>query len=102
MLQKIAEWHEAHKEDSEELFNSGDWMVHPTPPELELAQQYGIQWESAIEWFNEVTIKIELERYIYIISPNQTDSEGDPFDQVMDNLGGKGYLEGHGVGGRFY
>jgi hypothetical protein len=102
ILQKIADWHRAHPGEFDDARTDGNSMAHPTPPELELAQQYGIEWRSAIAWFDKVSIDIHFDRYVFLTRGFGTDSVGEPFDQVMDKLGGKGYLEGNSVGNVLY
>lgn len=98
MLQQIADWHEQHQEETHDWWSSGDWATAPSPPEKEFATQYGIAWQGAIDWFGDARVEVVLDRLVFIIPGFRPEADGQPFDQIMNRLGGSGYHEGNVYG----
>ncbi len=95
ILKNLADWHTQHEEEMENWWSSGDWVDDPSPPEKELAKQYNIEWQGAIDWFWNARVDIVLDRLVYITPGQRPEADGQPFDQLINRLGGKGYHEGN-------
>jgi hypothetical protein len=95
----ITEWHREHPEVENEVWREEEPPYYtPTPIELEIGKRLGIAWPYAVEWYKNAIITRELGRLVYIKNEWHADSDGKPFDQVMERLGGKSFLESSGPG----
>lgn len=96
ILKRIADWNAAHHNDEgmDDFWNSGDWWEKPTPIEQEIADEYGITWPGAIDWFRDPKIDIVLDHLLFIQPGSRPETAGQPFEQLINKLGGRGYLEG--------
>lgn len=98
ILQGLDDWHTQHEEEMDDWWRSGDWANDPSPFEKDLAAQYNIEWRGAIDWFREANVRIVLDRLLYITPGSRPEADGQPFDQLINRLGGKGYHEGNVYG----
>lgn len=95
ILKRIADWRTAHTDDFRDYVDDEN---EPTPIELEIAAEYGVEWPDAVDWAQEHEIDIVLDRLLFLKPTARPASAGEPFDQIMTKLGGKGYLEGDAFG----
>lgn len=95
ILTKIEAWYAQQDASVREKWAGENWMYNPTPPEVELAAQYGVAWQRAIDWFSNAEIKVELDRFLFISPDDLMHIDGYPFDQIVERLGGKGYYDGY-------
>lgn len=99
ILKRIEDWYTEHPDGIEGVWSPWDWGQEPSPPELELAAQYQIQWEDEVIDSPDITnINIVLDRLVIMETARQADGGGQPFDQIMERLGGKGYIFSNIVG----
>jgi hypothetical protein len=99
ILKRIEDWYAEHPDGIESVWTNDDWGQEPSPPELELAAQYQVQWEEEVIDPPDVTnIRIMLDRLVIMESVRQADGGGQPFDQIITRLGGKGYIFSRIVG----
>lgn len=98
ILARINQWHIDHPEESQSLFEDGDWPPTPSPIEVEIGKQYGFDWEGGIDWGSHAHVNIVMDKFIYISHEWQVDFAGEPFKHVIDALGGKGLMDGSSVG----
>ena len=94
ILQKIADWHRENPDGMGDAWNTGDWWETPSPPEKEIAEQYQVEWEGAIDWINNVNVEIVEDRYVFMTPIHRPEKAGGPFPALMERLGGKGYHDG--------
>ncbi len=94
ILTNLSNWQEHHEDQMDAWRDNGDLTGYP----LELAEQYNIEWRGAIGWFSHARVDIVFDRFIYITPSQRPEADGQPFDQLIDRLGGKGYHEGN-IGG---
>jgi hypothetical protein len=98
LVQAIADYYAAHPE-VEELWNS-EGTVPPTPPEVEMAEQYQlpINHEFGIDWiWSNMPIDeavIQLDKAVFVTHPGDTWYGAHPFDYILKTLGGKVMIAG--------
>jgi hypothetical protein len=80
ILGTIDEWHYQHPG---RLNQDG---LEPTSPEVEFAQQYGVEWTDAPVWFYDSSVPV-LDKSV-ILSSGETWSAPTPFIGILKKLGG--------------
>jgi len=90
MIEAIKSWWEKNPEEWEKY----TWADEtPTPPEVEIGQRFGFKWPGAIDWSDRASIKVVLDRFVYISTEGfRPTTAGEPFDKVLQGLGGEGLL----------
>src|SRR5262245_22231538 len=80
ILQAIYEWHQQHPGH----LNQDDLV--PTPPEVEFARRYGVEWTEAMDWFYDRSVPV-LDNSV-ILESGETWREPTPFIGILKKLGG--------------
>jgi hypothetical protein len=105
ILVEIAAWY-AHPENANQIEEFYVQLFRPPiPPEVEIGQRYGIEWEHATDWVlnlteasaaaNAVTV---FEQHVFLSSRGYDSNIGPhPFDALMKRLGGTVVIEEEGV-----
>lgn len=103
IFKRISLWHENNPEESLALMEQWDDYPPPmSPVEKEIAQELGVYWIGAIDWYKDVQVYILLERMVFVEPDGQVDYGPDPFDQIMNRFGGKDFVAGVGISGEYY
>ena len=101
ILNGILKWYEDNPDEAEELYEQWeDDPAHPepTPIEKQLAREYNINWRTAIDWFNNVSVEILFDRLVILHPKWQVDYGPAPFDQLIEKFGGIGMVAGRSIG----
>jgi hypothetical protein len=102
IFKQIEDWHEQNPEKSEALmerWSRGEWPQAVSEIEEILAEKYGVRWTNGIEWFWDARLELLLDHIVHISTGGQTDSGPEPFDEIIERLGGYGLVTGADVGG---
>ncbi len=105
ILEKIQQWHDSNPEKAEVLYDQwaeGNWPPELSEIEKELAKQYQLRWPGGIDWFGQAKIHILLGHILAVDSERQVDWGPEPFDQIINRLGGYGLVAGSDIGGQPY
>ena len=103
IIATIQNWHKNNPEKANALYArwaSGD--EYPAPlSEIEetLAKKYGVRWTNGIDWFDDAKIEIILDHIIHIYPEHQVAWGPQPFEQIIEHLGGYGLVAGISYGG---
>jgi hypothetical protein len=96
MMQIIRDWHEKNP----------DWMegkhplwLLPSPPEIEVAEKYKLEWEMAIDFYDRTETRF-LDHHL-IVNVDDTWSGPNPIIQFINQSGGKTVYEA-GVDGEVF
>ena len=103
ILKQIEDWHTQNPEKSDALIerwvNSGEYPQAVSEIEKAFAQKYHVRWDNGIEWFWDAQVDIILNHIIHIKTIHHTDSGPEPFDEIIERLGGHGFVAGYDFGG---
>lgn len=106
IIETIQNWHKNNPEKADALYArwaSGD--EYPAPlSEIEetLAKKYDVRWPNGIDWFDDAQIEIIREHIVQIDTKYQVDWGPQPFDQIIEQMGGYGLVTGMDIGGERY
>ena len=106
ILGTISQWHKDNPDEAEALYQrwgSGEeWPPALSKAEQELAKQYNVKWPAGIDWFDDVRIHVSLGHLVLIDTKFQTDWGPQPFDAIINRLGGYGLVVGTSIGGDYF
>ncbi len=105
ILNRIRDWHTANQESAQELYDlwaSGEYPSPMSAVEKELAQEYNVHWIGAIDWFDRVEVHTLMDRLVVVQPDFHVDYGPSPFDQIMNRLGGYGFVAGTDAEGAPY
>jgi len=102
ILQTIQDWHRTNPEKAKALYQrraSGD--EYPPPlSEIEetLASKYHVRWPYGIDWFDWAKVEVLQGHLVHLYPKHQVDWGALPFVQIIERLGGIGFMAGEDVG----
>ena len=105
IIKTIQDWHRNNPEKANALYerwSSGD--EYPAPlSEIEevLAKKYDVRWPNGIDWFEDAEIELILDHIVHVSTKYQVTWGPQPFDQIIERLGGYGLITGEGIGDTF-
>lgn len=97
IFETIEKWHRENPEKSDAWYQASQnagWVGMASEIESALGQQYHVQWRDGIDWYAQPNINIVLDHIVLLTPRGQTYGGPQPFEQVIESLGGIGMMVG--------
>lgn len=93
---QLAAWWESLDKDTRVALSKTSDMKQLTPIERQLKEEWGVTWEYSLNWFSWRNYRYPIYRYenfVFVTDPCDLWHGPQPFDEMLQKLGGKVNLE---------